>query len=247
MRDRDLIDRDPPPYVSYVAPPADPVAAKALKAQLRPRAEQADPRIRTLRELLDDPGLDNTDCLRALVEVLQPRACEERIDDWIRAGLPGSSLGSGSKSAESPIPRLDQHDVDMQTMLERYGSHLEAATRHLREREVKKAEKRLEAARVIETGVLMEQHMGAEKWSEYVRSMRVKAEVENGTEGRDCANPHCHHRIMGGKKDPMRHGRCKDCDRYMTKYNRERPEDLCERSLAREVERAVLGDDRRSA
>lgn len=227
--------RPEPPYISRVEPPHDPVVAARMRDQMRPSPEPTDPRVNTLLTLLD--RADNAEQLRALVQVLHPGACEERIQEWIRAGVSGG--GGGSRSAEAPVPHLDAHDVAMQILLESYGQHLADATQLLRENAVRKAAAHLEKARAIETGVLVERHMRPDEWTEYKRKMRIKAEEEAATVGRECANENCTHTITGGPDDPMINHRCRRCARYLIKNGYERPLSLCERDVEREVLRAA--------
>lgn len=180
--------------------------------------------------------------IQELARRLNPDAFKARIHDWTRGGFSSSSMGQGSPSAEKPDPHLDPRDFEFNMLLTSYGRELANFNRSYLAGRWNNAEQALRRAERIEACVLVEDHMSEEQLEEY------RAAAKKGPRGLKCGNPNCKHKIMGGKKDPLLHGRCRNCGRYWAAHNGvDRSVELCERELNREIEAAVVKAVRESA
>ncbi len=166
---------------------------------------------------------------------LDPAAFRARIEGEMRGGLPGASMADGGRSADHPLPHLDRTDVQLSEMWEKYARlYVEATALWFGGRQ-RPARTKFEQCRVMESAVLLERYMTPEKLAEHYRGVARKANEEIAPKGIDCPNKHCTHRIMGGKDDKPLHGRCRKCGRWWAKYGTERPLEVCERDIDRQV------------
>ncbi len=168
---------------------------------------------------------------------LDPPAFRARIYESVRGGIPSSSLGSGSRSAEKPIPALDRTDRQMLGLLAAYNKRIYLATQAVLAGDEKARLKHVEGARVLESAVLIERYMTPEQLARHVRNLRSLADEENNPKGLQCANGECGRGVRGGKDDPMIKGRCRRCHRYLAKHEQERPWELCQRDIERQLEK----------
>jgi hypothetical protein len=153
----------------------------------------------------------------------------------LRGGI--APAAEGSPAADKPSPHLDREDRNQLSMLAQYNQNMVTATRAMIVGDWARAMRGLERCRVLETAVIPWAHMTAEQHAKYLKDMQEAADVENGVEGIKCGNPFCEHRITGGKYDKRRKGLCNRCYRYAAKWGVNRPLDLCEKDIERELEK----------
>jgi len=161
--------------------------------------------------------------IRALSEQLHATAYQEIMDDWIRGGLPSTSIPQGSPSAEKPLPHLEQADKKLMQALTEYNRNLDGAWRLL------------ERNRILETSVLVEHHMNATQRAEYRQRMARAALEEVGPRAQDCANPNCRRPVERNEKDRMKGGRCLPCYEWLRTNGAERPKHLTALDVEREA------------
>jgi hypothetical protein len=161
--------------------------------------------------------------IRALTGVLHATAFAEQIDDFIRGGLPSSSIPEGSRSADRPLPTVEQQDKNWMRALTEYGRCLQ------------EAHARLERCRILETSILVEHHMTATQIVEHrARMRRLSVELES-PRAQDCANPNCRRPVERNEKDRLKGGRCLPCYDWLRTNQAERPRHLCEADIERQL------------
>lgn len=163
---------------------------------------------------------------------LHPDAFAAVASRWVRGGLPGASLGSGSRSAEKPMPHQDSTDISVERLFAVYVELLEQARQAETAGNARKMEQYLARLTSIESGVLPWLHMTPERWDEYRERMKLIASNLVGCTS--CANTNCQRPVRGTKTDPLVDGLCKPCYQYRSNHDGDpRPKRLCEKDDAR--------------
>ncbi len=181
------------------------------------------------------PDSDFRDQCAVLVGRMRPGLVAARIGEWVRGGLPGMSLPSGSPSADRALPHLDRDDTDHLALLENYHAALGRYMLLAQAERWKPAYTALVEAWQIETGVIPELHMRAEDWLDYRRALATKAAEEVAPKAADCGNPNCQRTVPNTPDDRLRHGLCHRCYRFVQKHGYHRPTSLCAQDIERHL------------
>lgn len=167
------------------------------------------------------------------------RAFTNRLHEFIRGGLPGASLPSGSRGAEVPLPLLNGADVNFLAVLAQYDEAWQTVTTAMSAGQPARALRALDRIVELETGYIPEWHLTSEQLAELHRKMARAAVLEVSSRAADCAN--CGRPVEQTPDDRLRSGRCFNCWRWRREHDgQERPKELWEQDVERDSRSGML-------
>ncbi len=140
--------------------------------------------------------------IKELAPSLDSPALSAKFREYVRGGLPASSMSDGRGSAETPLPMSDRTDVQIR----HDRLQAEQALRH--------AALALTEYMQIQTAYLTRPTTDTDKETELAKAGPKGSGV--------CSNLSCDHVCSGLANDRLRHGRCRPCYRVYTQTGKDR-------------------------
>lgn len=158
------------------------------------------------------------DRVTIIAQTLNPGRLQARIDEWTRGGLPATSLPTGSRGADPPMPAFDQDDRHFRRLAHLYRQALTAAA------------EQLEIARRIELIVVPPHKTDRKRYGLYRAEASRQAAEDHGPQSAECVN--CGRLVARTAADRFKASRCSACYQYRhTHGGTDRPRQLWEREL----------------